>query len=398
MTVSQNKIDPPKPNNNHLRKRWLIIFFSLVLLVALIYMIYWLSLGRYRETTDDAYVGGNAVQVMSQISGQVMQIMADITDKVEKGQVIAILDKTDTQIVLDHAKTNLAISIRTVKQYYDKVKQLQANVLVKEDNLRKVNEDYIRRKGLMVDKTISKEEYQHADIAVNTANDELKLAKEELASALSEVGNTSLYHHPLVEQAIINLRNAYVNWRRTIIYAPVTGFVARRPVQVGQQITPNTVLFIVVPLFQVWVDANFKESQVEHICIDQEVEMVSDLYGNAVKYHGKVIGLSPGTGSAFDLLPPQNATGNWIKIVQRVPVRISLDQKQLQAHPLQIGLSITATVNTRYQKCNKLNVAAPSKVVYQTYNYRDDTEELNKIILKILNDNSQDLPPPQLNE
>src|SRR5262249_2805359 len=152
---------------------------------------------------------------------------------------------------------------------------LQANILVKQDDLEKVKEDYIRRKGLAIDKTISKEEFQHADIAVNTAQDELRLAKEELASALSQIRHTSLYQHPQVEQAIINLRNAYLNWRRTTIYATVSGFVAKRPIQVGQQITTNSVLLVVVPIYQVWVNANFKESQIKHICVGQPVELIS---------------------------------------------------------------------------------------------------------------------------
>ena len=388
MTSEPHKADPEQTKKKQQRKR-LLFWLSIVFIVlGLIYLIYWTLVGRFHESTDDAYVSGNLVTVMSQISGQVTKILTDETDLVVKGQPVVVLDKADASIALQNAESELAIITRQVNQLYQKVHQLRANVQIQQDNLEKAQEDYHRRQGLVVNKTISAEDLRHAQLAFDSATAAVMQAKQQLAATLDLVGNTDLYHHPQVQQAAVHVRDAYLNWARTTIYAPETGYVAKRPVEVGQQINRNTALMVIIPLNQVWVDANFKESQLRHIRIGQPADVVSDAYGGSVNYRGKVVGLSPGTGSAFDLLPPQNATGNWIKIVQRLPVRISVDAKQLEQYPLRIGLSVTVDVNTHDRKGLTLTQTAKNKVIYQTKDYSVDLEKSNQLIEQILRANA----------
>lgn len=398
MTIEQNAkrdqmLPPPIPNTNNHRKRLLLGLSGVFLLLGMVYLFYWLLWGRYEETTDDAYVSGNSVQVMSHIPGRVTQISAEETDLVKKGEIVVQLDKADAEIALKLAQAQLGLIVRQVSRYYDEVNQLKANVQAQQDNFERATEDYKRRQGLVVNKSISEEDLRHAKIALDSARDAVTVAKQQLAGAITLVGNTDLYHHPQVEQAIVNVRNAYLQWRRTTVYAPVTGYVAKRPVQVGQQINTNTILMVIVPLEQVWVDANFKESQLKNIRIGQSAEAISDAYGSGVKYKGTVIGLNPGTGSAFDLLPPQNATGNWIKIVQRLPVRIGLDKEQLKRYPLRKGLSMTVTVNTRNRKGEVLEQDSSTKVIYESADDSADLQEADKIIDNILNDNAKNTSP-----
>lgn len=373
----------------HLRKALLLGAATLFLVIGLSFAAYWFINGQYWQTTDDAYVGGNNIQLMSQINGQVSRIYADVTNYVTKGQVLVELDKKDAEIALKNAEAQLALTARRVNQYYDNVKQYQAQLLLEKDNLEKAKEDYARREQLRVNRTIAAEDLRHAQIAVNTANDQLNLATQQLAAAVSLVGDTDLYHHPQVKQAQTNLRNAYLNYLRTTIYSPVNGYVAKRSVQVGQQISTANVLMIIVPLDQIWVDANFKESQLKNIRIGQEATMISDAYGSSVVYSGTVMGLSPGTGSAFDLLPPQNATGNWIKVVQRLPVRIKINPKELENHPLQLGLSMTVKIKTDRKVGNVMSTKATNSALYEAVNYDHDLSKVDEIINKIMQENAK---------
>jgi len=379
---------------NHRRNRilsYLAIFF---LAAGLIFLIYWLAIGRFYETTDDASVSGNLVQVMPQTSGQVTGILADETDLVQKGQIIVTLDQADAEIALKDAESHLALTTRQVSLLYTHVDELRANAKLQQDNLEKAQEDYQRRQGLVINKTISREELRHAKIAVDTAADLAVLANKQLSAAIALVGNTDLYHHPQILDAEAKLRAAYLTWERTIIYAPESGYVAKRPVQVGQQITPSTVLMVIVPLDQVWVDADFKESQLKNFRIGQPAKLVSDTYGSDITYNGTIAGLNPGSGNAFDLLPPQNATGNWIKIVQRLPVRIALDPKQLKQHPLRIGLSMTVTINTHNRKGAVLTQAPHQKVIYQTKDYSNQPNKIDDLINQILQSNAKNVSYP----
>ncbi len=374
-----------------MRRRWLIAVTLLFAILGIAFAIYWLLVWRYQETTDDAYVRGNSVQVMSQIPGQVVSILADETDSVTQGEKVVVLDKADVEVALSAAKAQLALTVRQVSQLFYRVDQLQAAVSVAKDNLEKAKQDYDRRKGLVVNKSISSEDLEHAQNAKDNASDALELTKQELASARALIGGTDLYHHPQVEQAANNLRNAYLNWQRINIYAPTSGYVAKRSVQVGQQISTNTVLMVIVPLGQIWINANFKESQLKNIRIGQSAEVISDAYGDSVKYKGSVVGLSPGTGSAFDLLPPQNATGNWIKVVQRLPVRIAIDAKQLEKFPLRVGLSTTVTVDTHNRSGKTLTQDGPSKIIYESRDYGDNLEKADHVIEEILKENAKNI-------
>lgn len=381
------------PNNNHQRRSWLIGMMVLFLLAAFGYALYWFFISQYQETTEDAYVAGNHIQVMSQIPGHISAIFADETNHVRKGDILIELDKADAEIALNNAKAQLAVTVRQVNQYFDSVNEAKANVMLQESNLEKAAEDFERRKKLSVNKTISEEEERHAKLALDAAKNALDLAKQQLIKAKTLVGTTSLYHHPQVQQAAVNLRNAYLNWRRTVIYAPENGMVAKRFAQVGQQINANSVLMVIVPLNQVWVDANFKESQLRHIRIGQPVSMFADAYGRKVKFKGKVAGLNPGTGSVFDILPPQNATGNWIKIVQRLPVRIVIPPDQLKEHPLQVGLSMTVRVDTHKRTGEPLHKEMPLHVLYQSQDLSSDIKEADKIIEHILQENAKNIEP-----
>jgi membrane fusion protein (multidrug efflux system) len=396
-TESTPKTEIPHPAMSEQRKRWLFKMTAIFLLLGLIFLIYWLFIGQYYEDTDDAYVNGNLVQVMPQTPGYVTTIFADETNLVKKGQIVVKLDKADADIALKDAEAKLALTARHVGQLYNNVEQLKANIELQKNHLEKARDDYQRRKGLVVNKTISEEDLQHAQLAVEGANYSLVLAKRQFDAAVNLVEHTDLYNHPQLKQAAQSFRTAYLASERTTIYAPETGFVAKRTVQVGQQVITNSALMIIVPLDQIWVDANFKETQLENIRIGQPVTLVSDLYGNRVTYQGKIVGLSAGTGSAFDLLPPQNATGNWIKIVQRVPVRIAIDAKQLEKHPLQIGLSMSVSVDTSNRNGEVLTKVPHNKILYQTRDYTSELQKANQRISEIIRSNVKNAtytPPP----
>lgn len=371
-------------NNKNKRKYWLIRVLFLFVVIGVIFFIYWFFIGRYYETTDDAYVSGNLVQVMPRISGRVSYVLADETNSVKKGQPLVQLDKTDEEIALTNAKSALAQTVRDVKNLYIEVDQLRSNVKLKINALQKAQNDYQRRQGLVVNKVISAEDLQHAEIAEKSAEDDVALAKSQLAAAISQVMNTDLYHHPLIQQAAYKVRTAYLNLSRTTINAPETGYIAKRSVDVGEQVNVDTVMMVIVPLDQVWITANFKESQLKHFRIGQPVEVISDLYGSDVKYHGTVAGLNPGTGSTFDLLPPQNATGNWIKVIQRLPVRIHLSSQELKEYPLRIGLSMTVTVDTHNRKGSALTRIAQKERIDQSQNEAAELKAADAIIQQII--------------
>lgn len=361
------------------RKNWLIYLSLFFLSIFFFYFIYWLFVGRFYEITEDAYVSGNQIEVMPQISGHVTQVFADETDFVTKGQPLVVLDRADVYLALKNAENQLALTVRQVAQLYKKVDQLKANFMLQQTNFNKAEEDLKRRQGLVVNQTISREAIAHSKLAVKSALAAMNLAKNQLEAGKDLVVKSDLYHHPQILQAENNFRNAFLNWQRTTIAAPETGYVAKRIVQVGQHIDINSVLMIIVPLNQLWVIANFKESQLSHIQPGQPVKLISDTYGNKVNFTGKVIGLNPGAGNSFDLLPPQNATGNWIKIVQRLPVRISIDSETLKKYPLRLGLSMTARVDTRAR-----NITL-KKVTNKNQHLIDDQLSLLKTADQIIN-------------
>src|SRR5215472_8982009 len=335
---------PKNTSNNSRRWRWLGAVLGVSLLGASVFGIYWAQVLRYHQMTDDAYVSGNVVQITPQISGTVVAIGADDTQFVKAGQSLVRLDRADAQVALDQAEAQLARTVRDVRNQFATSAQLEAAVEAKQTELTRAQNDLDRRARLGATGAVSGEELQHARDAVKGAQADLNAARQQLAANRARVDGTTLGNHPEVQDAAAAVRNAYLTWARTDLPAPVSGFVARRNVQLGQRVAPGSPLMAVVPLDQVWVDANFKEPQLSRMRVGQPVSLSADLYGGRVVFHGKVTGFGAGTGSAFSLLPAQNATGNWIKIVQRVPVRVALDPREIAAHPLQIGLSMRADV------------------------------------------------------
>jgi membrane fusion protein, multidrug efflux system len=329
------------------RWRWLTAAGAVTLLAGAAYGAYWAQVLRYHQTTDDAYVGGNVVQITPQISGTVVAIGADDTQFVKAGQTLIRLDQADARVALDQAEAQLARTVRDVRNLFATTSQLEATVQARQTELNAAQSDLARRSRLGASGAVSAEELQHATDAVKSAAAGLLAAQQQLAANRARIDNTTLEDHPQVRDAAAAVRNASLNLARTGLPAPVAGFVARRNVQLGQRVSPGTPLMAVVPLDQVWVDANFKEPQLARMRVGQPVRLTADLYGTRILYHGTVAGFGAGTGAAFSLLPAQNATGNWIKIVQRVPVRIALDPRELAAHPLQIGLSMKADVEVR---------------------------------------------------
>jgi membrane fusion protein (multidrug efflux system) len=329
--------------------------------------VYWTTVARYYQSTDDAYVNGNVVQITPQISGTVISIGADDTQFVKAGQPLVRLDQADAKVALDEAEAQLAKTVREVRNLFATTDQLQAAVDVRRTDLATAQKDFARREQLGKSGAVSGEELQHARDAVQAAQGSLMAAQQQLVANRARIDHTTLEDHPEVRNAAAVVRNAYLNYARTDLPAPVSGFVARRNVQLGQRVGPGAPLMAVVPLDQVWVDANFKEPQMAAMRLGQPVTLTADLYGNSVQYHGKVAGFGAGTGSAFSLLPAQNATGNWIKIVQRVPVRVALDPRELAAHPLQIGLTMKAEVDVHNgQGGERLPQLASNTVAYST--------------------------------
>lgn len=339
---------------NGARKRWLAIVAGAFALIGIAYGTYWALVLRYEQSTDDAYVSGNVVQITPQIAGTVVRIAAEDTQFVKAGSTLVELDPADAKIALEQADAKLAKTVRDVRGLFATTAQLKANVDMRSAELARASEDLNRRERLARSGAVSGEELQHARDALTGAKASLIAAQQELAANQARVDRTSVENHPDVLAAAAQVHDAYLDVARTALPAPVSGYVAKRAVQLGQRVAPGAPLMAIVPLDQVWVDANFKEPQLATMRIGQPVSLTADLYGGKVRYHGTVAGFGAGTGSAFALLPAQNATGNWIKIVQRVPVRIALDAQELTAHPLQIGLSMQVEVDTHQRGGDRL--------------------------------------------
>lgn len=329
------------------RRRKLIALGLAATFGAAVYGGYWFLFARHHQSTDDAYVNGDLVQITSEVPGNVMALEADDTQGVERGQTLLTLDPADAQVAMSDAEARLARAVREVRTLFATAEELRARIADREIVLKRAEDDYRRRSNLLKDGAVSSEELSHTKDTIAQMRANLSEAREQLNATTVQIDGTTVDTHPLVLTAEAAVRDAALALRRTRIFAPVAGVVARRSVQVGQRVAPGTALMAVVPLDDVWVDANFKEVQLKDMRVGQPVEVHADVYGGSVTYHGTLVGLSAGSGSAFALLPAQNASGNWIKIVQRVPVRIALDPKELKAHPLRVGLSTTVTVDVR---------------------------------------------------
>ncbi len=327
------------------RRKTLLIVLLIFIVAGIVWLLLWLLVFSTRETTDDAYVGGNQVAISAQVPGTVVAILADDTQHVQAGQILVKLDNTDASVRLAQAQASLASAVRQVRQQTESASGSDAAVTEQRVALKKAEADLKRRLPLVAQQAEAPETIQHLRDAVAQARAALTTAQAQASAQHASISGTDIANNPAVLQARANFRAVWVAAQRNAIYAPVSGYVAQRSVQVGNSVQAGQQLMTVLPLHNLWIDANFKESQLRHIRIGQPAKIEADIYGGSVEYHGKVIGLGAGTGSVFSLLPAQNATGNWIKVVQRVPVRIALDNNELDKHPLRIGLSSDVTVD-----------------------------------------------------
>ncbi|MFC3715243.1 efflux RND transporter periplasmic adaptor subunit [Luteimonas soli] len=381
----------PAPKNGK-RRRALLVVAAVVVLAGLAWLAYYLLVARWHQDTDDAYVQGNVVSIVPQTVGTVVAIDADDGMRVEAGQPLVELDRNDAQVAYDQAVANLAGTVRQVRGLYSSVDAGQADIRARQVAVSQARADVKRREGLVASGAVSREELAHARDMLAAAEAALSASHGQLARSTALVDATTLQKQPQVQAAASQLRQAWLNLQRTSIVAPVSGYVAQRHVQLGQRVQPGATLMTIVPIEQMWVEANFKETQLTKMRIGQPVEVQADLYGGGVTYEGKVASLGMGTGSAFSLLPAQNASGNWIKIVQRVPVRIELDPKQLAEHPLRIGLSMAVDVSIRDQDGRMLAGSAPKdgKPLFSTGAYAKQLADADALITRIIEQNLPD--------
>jgi membrane fusion protein (multidrug efflux system) len=386
MSTPQQPAANAQPANNGKRKIMMTLLVIVILIAAIAYGLYYFLVARFHESTDDAYVNGNVVQITPQVTGTVIAVNADDTQTVKAGDPVVVLDPADARVALQQSEANLGQVVRQVRGLFADDNQYQAQVEVREADLSRAQDDLRRRMMVAQTGAVSQEEISHARDAVKSAQAALDAAKQQLASNRALTANTTIADHPNVEAAAAKVRDAYLANARNTLPAPVTGYVAKRSVQVGQRVSPGNPLMAIVPLNAVWVDANFKEGQLRHIRIGQPVELIADVYGSSVVFHGKVVGFSAGTGSAFSLLPAQNATGNWIKVVQRLPVRIQLDPQELEQHPLRIGLSMNVDVTIKDENGGQLGEA--QNTVYQTNVFDKYGDEADAEIARIIAENA----------
>ncbi|WP_175835568.1 efflux RND transporter periplasmic adaptor subunit [Burkholderia anthina] len=382
MSDPQQNAASAQPQNNGKRKRMMTLLIAVIVIAAIAYGLYYFLVARFHEETDDAYVNGNVVQITPQVTGTVIAVKADDTQTVKAGDPLVVLDPADSQVALQQAEANLAQTVRQVRGLFVNDDQYRAQVALRDSDLSKAQDDLRRRLAVAQTGAVSQEEISHARDAVRAAQASVDAAQQQLASNRALTTNTTIASHPNVLAAAAKVRDAYLANARNVLPAPVTGYVAKRSVQVGQRVSPGNPLMSVVPLNAVWVDANFKEVQLNHMRIGQPVELTADIYGSSIVYHGKVVGFSAGTGSAFSLLPAQNATGNWIKVVQRLPVRIEIDPKDLEKHPLRIGLSMQVDVNIKDERGDQL--ANAQNTVYETNVFAKYGDEADAEIARII--------------
>jgi membrane fusion protein (multidrug efflux system) len=364
---------PISSNGNGKRRAVLFTLAAIFVAGGVLWFLLWLFVFSLREVTDDAYVNGNQVTLSSQVTGTVISVLAEDTQRVDAGQVLVKLDPTDSDLALAKAQSALAQAVRQVRQQTQTAAQYDTSIAAKHDELERAQADLTRREPLLAEHAIAPEEVAHARQAVTDARAALDAAQRQSNAAHALVDGIDVAGNPLVQQARAVYREAWVAAHRNAIIAPVSGYVAQRSVQVGSRVLPGQQLLTILPLHDLWVDANFKEVQLKHIRIGQPAEVRTDIYGGDVIYHARVEGLAAGTGGAFALLPPQNASGNWIKVVQRVPVRIAFDAKDLEKNPLRVGLSTEVRIDTHDRSGAVLAQASASKAIAKTDVYNADS-------------------------
>ncbi|MGF6756727.1 HlyD family efflux transporter periplasmic adaptor subunit [Paraburkholderia sp. GAS42] len=381
-TTAEEQPKQATAQNPGKRKLMLTLLAAAIAAGAAGWGAYYYTTGRFHESTDDAYVSGNLVQLTPQVSGTVVAVNADDTQIVKQGDPVVTLDNADAKVALGNAEAVLGQTVRQVSGLYVNNDFYAATIAQREADLTRASDDLKRRQAVADTGAVSGEDISHARDAVNSAQAALDAARQQAEANHALTDRTSIEQHPNVQAAASKVRDAYLSYARNTLPAPVTGYVARRSVQVGQRVAPGTPMMAIVPLNGVWVDANFKEVQLKHMRIGQPVTLTADAYGSKVKYHGRVVGFSAGTGAAFAVLPAQNATGNWIKVVQRLPARIQLDQAELNAHPLRIGLSMDVEVDTHNETGTQLGAAVNTSYrtdVFAEYGAQADAE-IAKII------------------
>ncbi|WP_285426009.1 HlyD family efflux transporter periplasmic adaptor subunit [Pseudomonas sp. efr-133-TYG-103a] len=382
-----------QPARNPRKRKWLLVGLAVVVVLAGLGVWGWYEMyGRWYESTDDAYVNGNVVEITPQVTGTVVSIGADDGDLVREGQVLVQFDPNDAEVALQSAEANLGKVVRQVRGLYSNVDGMKAQLAAQRAEVQKAQDNYNRRRNLAAGGAISQEELSHAKDDLTSAQNALNNIQQQLATSTALVDDTQVSSHPDVKAAAAQLRQAYLNSARSTLIAPVTGYVAKRTVQLGQRVQPGTALMAVIPLNQLWIDANFKETQLGQMRIGQPVDIEADLYGSDVKYSGTVDSVGAGTGSAFALLPAQNATGNWIKIVQRVPVRIHINPDELAQHPLRIGLSTVVDVNLHDQSGPVLAQQPPKQASFTTDVYVKQLADADTLIARLIHENSASAP------
>ncbi|CPR17500.1 multidrug efflux MFS transporter periplasmic adaptor subunit EmrA [Brenneria goodwinii] len=387
-SVEKQAPQPVKRNKKKQRKRVLTLLTLIFIVLGCAWFVYWFLVLRHHQNTDDSYIAGNQIQVMAQVTGSVTRVNVDNTDYVKQGDVLVELDPTDAQQAFERTQTALANSVRQTHQLMINGKQYQANIELLQIQLNQAQSDLNRRETLGHVNAIGREEVQHARDAVASAKASLEVAKQQYQANQAMILDTPLEQQPTVQQAAAEMRDAWLALQRTKIVSPVNGYVSRRSVQVGARIATTSALMAVVPADHLWVDANFKETQLAKMRIGQPATVIADIYGDDVVYQGKVVGLDMGTGSAFSLLPAQNATGNWIKVVQRLPVRIELDPQQIAEHPLRIGLSALVNVDTADASGPSLSETLRSTPAYASDALSLDLAPVNQMISDIIQANA----------
>lgn len=377
-----------KTTNEKRRTIWIVIATIIIILLFVAYGVYWFLVLRFQEYTDDAYVSGLQIPIIAQTTGNVTQVNFENTDLVKAGDVLVVLDKTNAQLAFEQAKHDLATTVRKTKELYINGDEYQAQIQKNRVTLAQAQKDYQRRVALGRSGTISKEDLQHAQEAVQLAQAALDISIQQYNANRALLRNTELKKQPAIQQAADSVRSAWINLQRTEIKSPMTGYVSRRNVQVGSQVSPQSSLMAIVPVQPLWVDANFKETQLEKVRIGQPVTINSDFYGADIVYNGTVVGLDMGTGSAFSLLPAQNATGNWIKVVQRLPVRVELDPEQVAKHPLRIGLSMNVTIDIKDQNGPVLAEVQRTVPAFESDVLVLNLSDVDHIIDTIISDNA----------
>lgn len=380
--VIEGEAPPPAKH-----KKAILIAVIVFLVLGLTYFCYWFFYQRFHEYTNDAYVDGNMVVVTPLVPGIVVSFTALDTDFVNEGRVLVELDKTDARIALDNAIAELGNAVRRVQELFENVNTLQASIAMKKALFVRAAQDYERRLELIDEGAVSTEDLEHSAADVQATYADMVATEHSYIAAMAQVEGTTVYDHPLVNQSKDKVRDAYVFLQRCTITAPATGIVAQRTVQVGEHVKKGQSLLAIVPLDQMWITSNYKEVQLSKMRVGQPVKVTTDIYGRGVVFQGKVAGIGGGTGSVFSVLPPQNATGNWIKIVQRIPVKIDIPEEMIKKHPLRLGLSVETNVDLHQRNLPMVPDIKPAQPIYETgvFVHQEDGAEL--LIAQIIEEN-----------